>query len=264
MDFEFKKSLGQNFLTDKNILENIVKAANIKSNSLVIEVGPGSGNLTKYIAKVAGKVLCYEIDKRLDEILSENLYEFNNIEIIFDDFLKRDIKKDIEKYNFDTLYLVANLPYYITTPIIEKVISSNLPFKQITIMIQKEVGDRFNAKPRTKEYNSLTVYLNYYFNIKREFIVSRNAFIPKPNVDSIVISLIKKDNLMYLKNEKLFNKLLRDSFKFKRKTIKNNLKNYNLETIQNVLKKYGYSLTSRAEELPLEVFVELTNKLEKE
>ncbi len=261
MDFEFKKSLGQNFLTDKNILENIVNVSEIEPNSLVIEVGPGSGNLTKEIAKVANYVLCYEIDTRLEEILSENLYEFNNIDIIFDDFLKRDIKSDIENYKYDNLYLVANLPYYITTPIIEKVIASDLSFKQITIMIQKEVGDRFNANPKSKEYNSLTVYLNYYFDIKKEFIVSRNAFIPKPNVDSIVISLKSKENKLFLKNKELFNKLLRDSFRFKRKTIKNNLKNYDLNIIEKVLKQYGFSLTSRAEELPLEVFVELANNL---
>ena len=153
------------------------------------------------------------------------------------------------------------MPYYITTPIIEKVINSNLPFKKITIMIQKEVGERFNAKPGTKEYNSLTVYLNYYFNLEKEFIVSRNAFIPKPNVDSIVISLIKKDNLLELKNKDHFNTLLRDSFRFKRKNIKNNLKNYDLEKIQEVLNKYNYDLTVRAEDLSLEVFVDISNSL---
>jgi len=261
MDFNFKKSLGQNFLTDKNILERIATSANIQGNSLVIEVGPGSGNLTRFIANLATHVLCYEIDTRLEEILDENLVEFNNIDIIYDDFLKRDINSDIKKYSYDNLYLVANLPYYITTPIIEKVIASHLPFKQITIMIQKEVGERFMAHPKTKEYNSLTVYLNYYFDIKREFIVSRNAFIPKPNVDSIVISLYKKDNLLYLKDINIFNKLLKDSFKFKRKTIKNNLKNYDLNIVEQVLEEHGYSLTSRAEEIPLDVFVELTNKL---
>ena len=261
MDFNFKKSLGQNFLQDKNILANIVKVSNIKNNSLVIEIGPRSGNLTKEIANVANQVLCYEIDKRLESILDKELLEYNNIDIIYDDFLNRDIKKDIENYKYNNLYLVANLPYYITTPIIEKVINSNLPFNQLTIMIQKEVGERFNAKPKTKSYNSLTVYLNYYFDIKCEFIVSRNAFLPKPNVDSIVISLIKKDNLLYLKDKDLFNKLLRDSFKFKRKTIKNNLNNYDLKIIEEILQKYGFSLTSRAEELPLEVFVEIANSL---
>lgn len=260
-NFNYKKSLGQNFLQDYNVLTRIVQVSNIKDKSLVIEIGPGSGNLTKEIAKVATQVLCYEIDTRLEDILDKNLTRFHNIDIIFDDFLKRDIKSDIQKYDYESLYLVANLPYYITTPIIEKVIDSNLPFKQLTVMIQKEVGDRFNARPKTKEYNSLTVYLNYYFNLKKEFIVSRNSFIPKPNVDSMVISLIKKDDLLFLKDKNHFHTLIRDAFKFKRKTIKNNLKNYDLEIINTVLEKHHFSLTSRAEELPLEVFVELSNSL---
>ena len=128
-------------------------------------------------------------------------------------------------------------------------------------MIQKEVGERFNAKPGSREYNSLTVYLNYYFTIKKEFIVSRNSFTPKPNVDSMVISLIRKDKLLPLKNIEHFDNLIRDAFKYKRKNIRNNLKNYNLEIILDVLKKYNFDLTSRAEELPLEVFVEMSNSL---
>ncbi|MBQ8892654.1 MAG: ribosomal RNA small subunit methyltransferase A [Bacilli bacterium] len=261
MDFKFKKSLGQNFLIDKNILEKIAASACIEQNSLVIEVGPGSGNLTKYLSVAATNVLCYEIDTRLEEILSEELYEYHNVKIIFDDFLKRDIKSDIAEFSYDNLYLVANLPYYITTPIIEKVIDSDLPFKRITIMIQKEVGERLMAHPKTREYGSITVYLNYYFDIKNEFIVSRNAFIPKPNVDSIVISLIRKDEKLYLKDKNVFNRLLKDSFKFKRKTIRNNLKNYDLNLVSEVLEHNGYNLSTRAEELPLEVFVELANNI---
>lgn len=260
-DFNFKKSLGQNFLQDKNILENIVAAANVNGNSLTIEIGAGSGNLTKEIAKVSKHVLCYEIDTRLENILDESLKDYNNIHIIFDDFLKRDIKEDIKDYKYDNLYLIANLPYYITTPIIEKIIESNLKFQKIVVMIQKEVGERFNAKPGMKEYNSLTVYLNYYFDLKKEFIVSRNCFIPKPNVDSIVISLVNKKDLLYLKDINYFNKLLKDSFKFKRKTIRNNLKNYDLITIEKVLNKYNFNLNTRAEDLPLEVFVDLSNNL---
>ena len=261
MEFEFKKSLGQNFLTDKNYLKKIVKVSNLEKNNLVIEIGPGSGNLTKEIAKISDKVLCYEIDKRLESILEDNLKEFNNIDIIFDDFLKRDIKKDLENYQYNNLYVIANLPYYITTPIIEKLIESNINLKQITIMIQKEVGDRFSALPKTKDYNSLTVYLNYFFNIKKEFKVSRNAFVPKPNVDSMVVTLKRKDNLLYLKDKEIFNKLLKDSFKFKRKNIKNNLKNYNLNKIEEILNKYNFNLTSRAEEIPLDVFVDIANNL---
>ncbi len=260
-DFNFKKSLGQNFLQDKNILENIVAAANVSGNSLTIEIGAGSGNLTKEIAKVSKHVLCYEIDTRLESILDESLKDYNNIHIIFDDFLKRDIKEDIKDYEYDNLYLIANLPYYITTPIIEKIIESNLKFQKIVVMIQKEVGERFNAKPGMKEYNSLTVYLNYYFDLKKEFIVSRNCFIPKPNVDSIVISLVNKKDLLYLKDIDNFNKLLKDSFKFKRKTIRNNLKNYNLTIVEKVLNKYNFDLNTRAEDLPLIVFVDLSNNL---
>lgn len=260
-DFNFKKSLGQNFLQDKNILENIVATANVSGNSLTIEIGAGSGNLTKEIAKVSKHVLCYEIDTRLENILDESLKDYNNIHIIFDDFLKRDIKEDIKNYEYDNLYLIANLPYYITTPIIEKIIESNLKFKKIVVMIQKEVGERFNAKPGMKEYNSLTVYLNYYFDLKKEFIVSRNCFIPKPNVDSIVISLVNKKDLLYLKDIDNFNKLLKDSFKFKRKTIRNNLKNYDLTIVEKVLNKYNFNLNTRAEDLPLIVFIDLSNNL---
>ncbi len=260
-DFIYKKSLGQNFLNDLNVLTRIVKCVPITSKSLVIEIGPGSGNLTKELGKVADNVLCYEIDERLETILDDTLKDFSNVKVIFDDFLKRDIKEDLKDYNYDNLYLVANLPYYITTPIIEKVINSGLSFKYITVMIQKEVGERFNAKPGSREYNSLTVYLNYYFTIKKEFIVSRNSFTPKPNVDSMVISLIRKDKLLPLKNIEHFDNLIRDAFKYKRKNIRNNLKNYNLEIILDVLKKYNFDLTSRAEELPLEVFVEMSNSL---
>ena len=166
-NFNYKKSLGQNFLQDKTILKKIVEVSNIEGNSLIVEVGPGSGNLTKELAKVANQVLCYEIDSRLETILDENLIDFHNITIIFDDFLKRDLASDIKNYTYDNLYLVANLPYYITTPIIEKVIESNLNFKQLTVMMQKEVGDRFQAKPGMKEYNSLTVFFYYFFSLKK-------------------------------------------------------------------------------------------------
>ena len=261
-NFAFKKAFGQNFLNDNNVILNIVKNANIKENSLVIEIGPGSGVLTKELAKVSKQVLSYEIDERLEEILDENLLGFNNIEIIYDDFLKRNIKDDISKFNYDNLYVVANLPYYITTPIIEKLIASKLVFTNVTIMIQEEVGTRFSAKPGSREYSSITVFLNYYFDIKKLFVVSRNCFVPKPNVDSVVISLVTKKDRLYVKNEDLFFKLIRDSFKFKRKNLKNNLKNYDLSKISEVLNKYNYDLTIRAEQLNLEVFVDIANNLE--
>lgn len=262
-NFKFKKSFGQNFLKDNNIINNIVKSADIKENSLVIEVGPGAGALTNILADYAKSVLCYEIDDRLEDTLYELISKKNNIEVIFDDFLKRDIASDIENYEYENLYVVANLPYYITTPIIEKIINSKINFKSITIMIQKEVGDRFSAKVGNKDYSSITVFLNYYYDIKKLFIVNRNSFVPKPNVDSVVISLVSKENRLELDNEELFFRLIRDSFKFKRKNIRNNLKNYDLSIIEKVLLKYDFDLSVRAEQLSLEIFVDIANNLSK-
>lgn len=260
-NFIFKKSFGQNFLNDHNIISNIVRESNILPNSLVIEIGPGSGNLTREIACVAKHVLCYEIDTRLEEILDSNLDEFRNITIIYDDFLSRNICDDIKDFEYDNIYVVANLPYYITTPILMKLVESNINFKGVTIMIQKEVGDRFSAKVGTKDYSSITVFLNYYFDIKKLFIVSRECFTPKPNVDSVVIKLISKDNKLELKNKDLFFQIVRDSFRFKRKNIRNNLKNYDLNVIEKVLNKYQFDLNVRAEQLSIEVFQDISNNL---
>ena len=262
-NFKFKKSFGQNFLNDNNIVRNIVEKTNIKKNSLVIEVGPGSGALTKELAKVAKQVISYEIDSRLEEILDENLREYSNISVIYDDFLNRDIKNDIKNIKYDYVYFVANIPYYITTPILEKLIESKVDFESITMMVQKEVADRFSAKVKTKSYSSITVFLNYYFEIEKLMYVSRNAFTPKPNVDSEVIALRKKKEIKKADNEELFFKLVRDSFKYKRKNIRNNLKNYDLKVVEEVLKKYDKDLTARAEELELEVFINLANSLNK-
>lgn len=260
-NFNFKKKFGQNFIIDENVIESALSSIELDKNTLVIEVGPGAGSLTYKLATYASKVLCYEIDETLSDILNNNLKEFDNIEIIFDDFLKRNVLKDIEKYDYDKLYVVANLPYYITTPIIVKFIEDKIPVDKIVVMVQKEVGDRFKALPKTKDYGSLTVYLNYYFNVRKVMNVSRNVFLPKPNVDSIIVEFKKKETLLCLKNEETFFKLVRDSFTQKRKTLKNNLKNYDLEKIEEVLVKNGYSLSIRAEELPLEIFVEISNNI---
>lgn len=260
-DFNFKKKFGQNFLKDQTIPRKIVGAANILEDSLVIEIGPGAGALTKVLASSAKQILCYEIDESLEEILDQELLGLDNVSVIFDDFLKRDIKKDLKKYEYSHLYVVANLPYYITTPIITRLIEEEIGVEKIVVMIQKEVADRFCAKPGTKEYGSITVFLNYYFDLKKEFLVSRNLFVPKPNVDSIVISLTKKKEQLSLKNSELFFKLVRDSFRFKRKTLRNNLKGYDLEKIEEVLKKHHYDLSVRAEELSLEIFVDISNSL---
>ena len=256
--FKFKKKYGQNFIVDKNIIENINKKSEIDNETLVIEIGPGGGSLTSKLGEVAKNVLAYEIDKTVKPILENNI--LSNTEIIYDDFLKRNIKEDIKKYKYEKLYVVANLPYYITTPIIIKLIKDKLNIDKMVVMVQKEVGNRFKAKPNTKEYNSLSVYLNYYFNIEKILDVSKNVFIPKPNVDSIVVSFTKKEQIP-LKNEETFLKLIKDSFKQKRKTLKNNLKEYDLEKINEILKKYNYNLSTRAEALPIEVFVEIANNI---
>ena len=164
-NFKYKKSFGQNFLQDQNIIKSIVSKTKILPNSLVIEVGPGSGALTKELSRNAKNVLSYEIDTRLEETLDENLKDYHNIEIIYDDFLTRDIKNDIKDYEYDNIYFIANIPYYITTPIIEKLIASKINFKTITVMIQKEVAERFSAHVKTKDYGSITVFLNYYYDI---------------------------------------------------------------------------------------------------
>ena len=260
IDHNFKKKFGQNFLQDKNIIKKIVDSADIVDNSLIIEIGPGSGALTEFLVE-KGLTISYEIDKELEPLLNDKFKDNDNSIIIFDDFLKRDVKKDLENYKYNKLYVVANLPYYITTPIIEKLIEENINIEKMVLMVQKEVGDRFSSKPRTKDYSSITVFLNYYFDIKKEFIVSKNAFYPKPNVDSMIISLNKKPNRIRSNNEELFFKLVRDSFQFKRKTLRNNLKAYNWDIIEDYLLKNGYTETARAEELELNNYIELSNIL---
>ena len=182
-------------------------------------------------------------------------------DIIFCDFLKRDVKKDLEKYSYNKLYVIANLPYYITTPIITKIIEDKLNVDKIVVMVQKEVGDRFSAKPNSKDYNSLTLFIDYYFNVKKLFVVSKNVFIPKPNVDSVVVLFEKKDRKYDVVNEKIFFKLIRDSFKQKRKTLKNNLNAYTFDLIKEVLTENNFSEDVRAEALPIEVFVKISNRL---
>lgn len=260
-DFSFKKSLGQNFIVDENIIGNIIDRSNIKANSLVIEVGPGAGALTRFLALKAKKVISYEIDIKLKPILNKTLSEYDNVQVIYDDFLKRSVKNDIEK-DYDGIYLIANLPYYITTPIITKIINEGINIDEIIIMVQKEVGQRFMAAPKQKNYNSLSIFLDYYFEIKKLFDVSRNVFYPKPNVDSIVLSLKKREKAkVNVLDENLFFNLVRDSFKYKRKTIRNNLFNYNLDIIKKVLEKYGLGLTARGEEITIEQFADIANNL---
>lgn len=260
-DFKFKKKFGQNFIVDQNVIDKIIEKSLIDKNTLVIEIGPGAGSLTYKLANVSKNVLCYEVDTTLKDILSDNLKEYNNVFVKYEDFLKADVVNDLKSYEYDKLYVVANLPYYITTPIIMKIIEDKINVDKIVVMVQKEVGDRFKAIPGSRDYGSLSVYLNYYFDVVKVMDISRNIFIPKPNVDSIVVEFRKKDKLYDLKNEDLFFKLVRDSFKQKRKNIRNNLKDYDLDIVLKVLNKYGYDLSVRAENLSIDIFVDLANNL---
>ena len=262
-EFHLKKKFGQNFIIDENIINSIINKAEIDKNTLVIEIGPGAGSLTNKLADTAKNVLCYEIDTTLEGILKENLDKYNNVDIIFNDFLKSNVIEDLKKYNYDKLYVVANLPYYITTPIIIKIIEDKIPVDKMCVMVQKEVGDRFKAVPGTKDYGSLSVFINYYFNVRKLLDVSKNVFIPKPNVDSIVVEFSKKENYIKANNEDLLFKIIKDSFTQKRKTIKNNLKNYNLEIVERVLKKHNLDLSVRAESLDLNIFIDIANELDK-
>lgn len=259
-EFNFKKKFGQNFIIDEHIIDNIISKTNIQEDSLVIEVGPGSGALTYKLCQNAKNVVCFEIDETLRDILNNNLNEFDNVEIIFKDFLKVDLKSLLNKYNYKYLYFIANLPYYITTPIITKIINDDIDIDKMVFMVQKEVGERFNAKPNTKSYNSLSVFLQYNFDISKLMDVSRNVFLPKPNVDSEVIEFRKKDKIK-VNDLDNFYKLVRDSFTQKRKTIRNNLKGYDLEKVESILKKHGFDLSARAEQISIEIFIEISNAL---
>ena len=263
-NFEYKKSLGQNFLKDKNIVNKIVDAISFEDNNLVIEIGPGSGVLTKEILKKCDQALIYEIDTRLEKVLSKELIIYKNYKLIFEDFLKADLKGDLKQYHYDHLYLIANLPYYITTPIMGKIIDDGINVEKVVIMTQKEVADRFIAEVGSKEYGQITVFLNYFFNIDKVINVNKNSFVPKPKVDSSVIRLIAKKDREELISFEYFKKLIKDSFRFKRKTIRNNLKEYDLDIVNKVLNKYGLTLDTRSECIAYYVFVELSNELCKE
>jgi len=259
INFEFKKSLGQNFLHDENIIDKIVKYSEIDKDTLVIEIGPGAGALSKKTIPLSGYTILYEIDTRLKEILDDVLNQYDNYEIIFNDVLKQDIAKDISRFNYKKVYVVANLPYYITTPIITKLIDEISPDK-IVIMIQEEVADRLSASVGSRDYGMITVALGAYYDIRKLFRVGRNCFKPAPNVDSAVISL-DKHNKYDIKDKDKFDKLIKDAFKFKRKNLRNNLKGYDLEIIGKILEENGFSLGDRAELIPVSLFVDIANKL---
>ena len=259
--FSLKKKFGQNFIIDENVINSIIDKSKIDKDTLVIEVGPGAGSLTYKLGISAKNVICYEIDTTLENVLKENTRDLNNVKVIYQDFLKANVLDDIKSYEYKKLYFVANLPYYITTPIIIKIIEDCIPVDKMVFMVQKEVGNRFKALPGSKEYGSVSAYLNYYFDVKKILDISRHVFMPEPNVDSIIVEFSKKENLLPVKNEEVFFKLIRDSFTQKRKTLRNNLKGYNLEKVEEVLNRHNLDLSVRAEQLSTEIFIEIANNL---
>ena len=259
MEFEYKKSLGQNFLKDENITTKIANLSEIDKDTLVIEIGPGAGSLSKKIIPLAGYSILYEIDTRLKDTLVNVLSNYNNYEIIFGDFLEQEISHLRENYDYKKIYVVANLPYYITTPIITKLMNEIYP-ERIVIMVQEEVANRLSADYGSRDYGMISVLLGSRYNIKKLFKVSRKCFIPEPNVDSAVICLDKNDKLTRV-NSSIFEELIKQAFQFKRKNLRNNLKKYDLKLIDEILSQYNYSLSNRAEDIPVDVFIEIAKKI---
>ena len=253
-----KKSLGQNFLVDNNIIEKIIGEITSDSNDLIVEIGPGRGALTKKLKEKGSFLIAYELDRDLEDILFE--FEDNRTKIIWQDFLKSNIKEDIKNINYNNLFIIGNLPYYITTPIIEHIIDSNINFKKLVIMVQKEVADRFLANPKTKDYGYISVLLQYYFDIKKVCNVSKYSFNPVPKVESTVLSFRVKKIRADVDIEK-YKEFLKIAFRQKRKTLKNNLSNYDWDKVKLVLDIHNLSESVRAEEIDGDIFIELFNAL---
>ncbi len=257
--FNYKKSFGQNFLYDQNIINKIVNFSGVDKETLIIEVGPGSGNLSKDIIPLSGYAILYEIDNRLEKIIAEKLKLCDNYKVIFGDFLKQDISNIRDEYKYKKIYVVANLPYYITSPIITKLTNELYP-DRIVIMVQEEVADRLSATCGNRDYAMISVLLGAKYDIKKLFKVSKNCFVPVPNVNSSVVLMEKNDKLSEVDEEK-FVSLIKNAFKFKRKNLKNNLSLYDLNAISLVLQKHNYSLSNRAEDIPTSVFIEIAKIL---
>jgi len=268
--FSFKKSLGQNFLIDPNILTRIVDHANISEDTGTIEIGPGIGALTEHLARRSKKVVAFEIDQRLLPILNETLSPYSNVEIIHSDVLKADVKTVIEEKFTDVkdIMVVANLPYYVTTPIIMKLLEEKLPIRGIVVMLQKEVADRISAKPGTKDYGSLSIAVQYYTTAEIVMTVPKTVFVPQPNVDSAIIRLTVRDQpAVEMKDEDFFFQVIKASFAQRRKTILNNLTNQlplgkeKKEAIVAALNAAHIEPGRRGETLTIEEFARLSDEL---
>lgn len=266
--FKFSKSLGQNFLIDDNVIDKIIDGARVKEGDKVIEVGPGIGTLTREMAKRAEKVVAVEIDKNLIPILKETLADFDNTEVVNEDILKVDINKLVdEKLSGGPVKLIANLPYYITTPIVMKFLEEDVPVTDIVVMVQKEVADRMNAVPSTKDYGALSVAVQYYCDTEIVAKAPRHMFIPQPKVDSTVIGLhIREEKKYKADNEQLFFKTVKAAFGQRRKTLLNSLSSMGVldkAKIKEVLAEAGIDEKRRGETLSIEEFANLSNIINK-
>ena len=268
--FTFKKSFGQNFLTDTNILQKIVDTAEIDGQVNVIEIGPGIGALTEFLAERAAQVMAFEIDHRLVPILADTLRDFDNVTVVNEDILKVDLAQHIQNFKNPDLPIkvVANLPYYITTPILMHLIESGIPFSEFVVMMQREVADRISAKPNTKAYGSLSIAVQYYMTAKVAFIVPRTVFVPAPNVDSAILKMVRRpEPAVAVEDESFFFKVSKASFTHRRKTLWNNLTGYFGKTeeikdkLTKALNQAGLSPSVRGEALGLEEFASLADAL---
>lgn len=268
-EFMFQKKFGQNFLIDTHVLEKIISSAGVTKEDCVLEIGPGIGTMTQYLAENARRVVAVEIDKNLIPILGETLAEYDNVTIINEDILKVDIKAIADQYNDGRpIKVVANLPYYITTPIIMGLFESGVPIENITVMVQKEVADRMQEGPGSKDYGALSLAVQYYAEPEIVAIVPPNCFIPRPNVGSAVIRLTRhKEMPVQVKNAEHMFRIIRASFNQRRKTLQNGLNNapeipYSKEQILAAIEKMGLPATVRGEALSLAQFAELSDLLD--
>ena len=270
-EFAFQKKFGQNFLIDDHVITKIINAAEITKDDLVLEIGPGIGTMTQYLAESAGKVIAVEIDKNLIPILGETLAEYYNVTIINEDILKLDINRLVEEENDGKpIKVVANLPYYITTPIIMGLFESHVPLQSITVMVQKEVADRMQVGPGSKDYGALSLAVQYYAKPYIAANVPPNCFIPRPGVGSAVIRLTRyEEPPVMVKDESLMFKLIRASFNQRRKTLQNGIANspelpYSKAQVEKALEKMGLAANVRGESLTLAEFAKLSDTISEE